>query len=282
MWIWLAIGSAVLLGFYDIAKKQALSRNHVLNVLLYATAFSALLTSPFLKEGQAGWHFALILKAVLVTASWISGLSALKYLPITTASTIKASRPVFVLLFSLILFGERLNLLQWGGCALAIVSLYMMSCSSRSEGIEWSHNKGILLMAVSVLTGVASALYDKHILNFLEPLFTQSWSNVYITALLALTVIARSLTDKKGDYRFHWDWTVPLIALLITGADFMYFTSLHQSDALLSVISMIRRSCVIVTFVGGAILFKEKNIRGKTLDLLVMLAGMVLIVMGSV
>ena len=45
---------------------------------------------------------------------------------------------------------------------------------------------------------------------------------------------------------------------------------------------MIRRSSVIVTFVGGAILFKETNIRSKAIALLVLLAGMALIVFGSV
>ena len=282
MWIWLAIGSAALLGLYDVAKKQALKRNDVLTVLLWATAFSTLFMSPFLRHGELRWHLALVLKAVLVTSSWISGLAALKELPITTASTIKASRPVFVLIFSLILFGERLNPWQWAGCILAIVSLYMLSRSSKDEGIAWRHNKGIGMMAVSVLTGVSSALYDKHILSYLEPTFVQSWCNLYITMLLAVCVIIYDCTHREEPLKFTWDWTLPLIAVLITCADFLYFTSLHQPDALLSVISMIRRSCVIVTFVCGAILFKERNIKAKAIDLLVMLAGMALIVFGTV
>ena len=278
----MAIGSASLLGLYDVAKKQALKRNDVLNVLLYATAFSTLFMSPFLSHGELGWHLSLLLKAVLVTASWVSGLAALKELPITTASTIKASRPVFVLIFSLILFGEKLNIWQWAGCTLAIISLYMLSRSSKDEGIAWKHNKGIGLMVISVITGVASALYDKHILSFLEPTFVQSWCNLYITMLLSICIIIYNCMHGEKPLRFTWDWTVPLIAVLITAADFLYFTSLHEPGALLSVISMIRRSCVIVTFICGAILFKEKNIRSKAIDLLVMLAGMALIVFGTV
>lgn len=282
MWIWMAIGSAVLLGLYDVAKKMALRRNDVLNVLLYATAFTALFLSPFLSGGPVSWHLMLVLKAVLVTASWISGLAALKTLPLTTVSTIKAFRPVLVLLFSIIIFSEALNAAQWIGCTLAALSMFMLSRASRQEGIDWSTDRGVLLMAVSVLTGVASALYDKHILSFMEPLFVQSWCNVYITALLAITVVLRPLRGKENAHAFKWDWWIPVIAALITVADFLYFSAVHRADALLSVISMLRRGSVIVTFACGAVLFNEHNIRRKTISLFVMMTGMVFIICGSI
>ena len=43
MWLTLAFTSAALLGFYDAAKKQSLTGNAVLPVLLLNTLFSALL-----------------------------------------------------------------------------------------------------------------------------------------------------------------------------------------------------------------------------------------------
>jgi len=282
MWIWLAIGSAMMLGFYDVAKKQALKHNDVLTILLMATGFSAILTSPFLSHGSLQWHLQLIIKVVLVSLSWISGLAALKELPLTTASTIKASRPVLVLLFSIILFGERLNAWQWAGCIMAGISLFMLNRSSKKEGIDWKGNKGILFMAVSVFTGVASALFDKHILSYMPPLFVQSWCNWYITALMGIIILVRRIMNKEKSFRFHWDWYLVVIAVFITVADYMYFVAVHQPDALLSVISMIRRSSVLVTFICGAILFSEKNIQSKAMDLLVMLVGMALIVFGTV
>ena len=137
MWIWLILASALLLGLYDIAKKQALKKNSVLYVLLLATAFSTLILIPFMEAGTGNDHLRLVLKAVLVTTSWVSGLVGIKMLPLTTASTIKASRPVFVLIFSLILFGERLNWMQWVGILVAFVALYMLSRSSKKEGIDF-------------------------------------------------------------------------------------------------------------------------------------------------
>lgn len=281
MWLWLAIASAFLLGTYDVAKKKALKYNGVLHVLLAATAMSALFLSPFLRVGPLSHHLELLLKAVLVTTSWVSGMIGLKLLPLTTVSTIKGSRPVLVVLFSIILFGERLNGLQWTGVALALVSLYMLSGTSKKEGIDFSHNKGIVSMVISVFSGVASALYDKYIMAHMEPIFVQSWSNVNITLLLALIVALKAWKDGEQRERFSWDWRLLLIAVLITASDFIYFFALKDPDAMLSVISVLRRSSILITFVLGAVLFKEKYVREKTAAMLTMLVGVGLLVLAS-
>lgn len=281
MWLWLSLGSACLLGVYDIAKKQALKKNGVLEVLLGATALSAVFLSPFLTAGPLADHLKLIFKAIIVSASWISGLAALNYLPITTASTLKASRPMLVVLFSIILFGERLNIWQWGGVVLVIAALFLLSRSSKSEGIKFSGNKGILYMVISILTGSGSALYDKHILMSLEPLFVQSWANIYITVVLALCILVRNLSAPQKRVKFKWDWAIVLIAVFISISDCMYFYAVDNPDALLSVISLIRRCSVIITFALGAVLFKEHNIRSKALSLGILLVGMTLLLLGS-
>ena len=281
MWVWLSVCSAVLLGVYDVAKKQALKRNGVLWVLLVATALSALFMSPCLSAGPLTDHLKLVAKACLVTASWVSGLIGLKLLPLTTVSTIKASRPVFVVAFSIILFGERLNIWQWIGVIVVFTALWLLSRSSRKEGISFTSNKGVAWMAVSVLTGAASALYDKHIMASMEPLFVQSWCNLYITAILGIILIIKKLREKSAFIAFKWDWTLVIVALLITIADALYFFALKQEGAMLSVISLVRRCSVIVTFVTGALLFKEKNLRSKALVLLVLLIGMTIIVIGT-
>lgn len=281
MWIWLTVCSALLLGFYDIAKKKALQKNGVLWILLCSTALTALFLSPFLSAGSLQDHLRLMLKACLVSSSWISGLAAMKQLPLTTASTMKASRPMFVVMFSIILFGERLNLLQWAGMLLVVGALLFLGHSSRKDGIRFSRSRGIFWMMLSVLTGAASALYDKHIIHSMQPLFVQSWANLYITALLALVMLGKYLWDKDSPGRFRPDPMLLAIAVLITVSDALYFFAIKQDGALLSVISMIRRSSVVITFIGGALLFKEHNIRDKALDLGIMLAGLALLLYAS-
>ena len=268
----MALASAVLLGVYDVAKKSALKRNGVYFILLIATALSALFVSPFLTLGNGPDHLRLIFKAVLVTASWVSGMIALQLLPITTVSTFKTSRPMFVVLFSILLFGERLNWQQWLGVAAVLLSLWLLSVNSEREGISFKGNKGFWALVVSIFTGVASALWDKHIMSGMQPLFVQSWTNIYITLLLALIMLLRRCKGISEPVR--WDWTIVLIALL-------YFFSLKEDGALLSVISLIRRSSVIITFALGAALFKEKRIAQKAGVLLLMLAGVTVLMVGS-
>lgn len=284
MWIWMTLASALLLGIYDVAKKKALEKNGVYYVLLVATALTTLFLCPFLKAGPARHFLCIGVKSVLVTASWVAGMYGLKLLPITTVSTLKASRPMFVVLFSILLFGERLDWLQWIGVVTVLAALWLLSRSSAKEGIRFSSSKGFWAMVVSIFAGVASALFDKWILNGMgiEPLFVQSWTNCFITVILAVIIAIQALHDgPEKRARFKWDWLLVLIAVFITAADALYFFALKQPDALLSVISLIRRSSVIVTFALGAWLFKDRNVRDKALIMALLLAGIVLLAVSS-
>ena len=276
----MALASAVLLGFYDVAKKSALKNNSVYGILLVATALSALFVSPFLSLGSGTEHLRLAFKAILVTTSWVSGMIALKLLPITTVSTFKASRPVFIVLFSILLFGERLTPMQWAGVAAVLTALWLLSVSSEREGISFKGNKGFWALLVSVFSGVASALWDKHIMSDMHPLFVQSWTNIYITVLLAALILVRNRHGEKEHIK--WDWTLLLIAVFITGADMLYFYSLKAEGSMLSIVSLIRRSSVIITFALGAVLFKEKRIVQKAGVLALMLAGVAILMFATI
>ena len=282
MWLWLALLSALLLGFYDISKKQALAKNGPIEVLFAATAISTLLLTPCLVIYGGPWehHLMLVAKAVLVSASWISGMYALKLLPITTVSPLKATRPFFVVLLSLLIFGEKLNALQYAGVALALASIALTSFSGRRDDAGAGSRSGYVAIAVSIAAGVASALYDKHIMVQMHPLFVQSWTNLYITVVVGLyLLVTRSVSHSRAAFR--WDWILLLTALLITGADMAYFFALGSEGALLSVISIVRRAAVLVTFVFGALIYKEKNLRGKAFALFLLLAGMVCLMLGT-
>ena len=52
MWLTLAFTSAALLGLYDAAKKQALTNNAVLPVLLLNTLFSTLFFVPAILSAE--------------------------------------------------------------------------------------------------------------------------------------------------------------------------------------------------------------------------------------
>jgi transporter family protein len=202
-----------------------------------------------------------------VLSSWIFGYIGIKHLPITIVGPINATRPVLVLLGALAIFGERLNTMQWIGVLLAIFSIFLLSRSSRKEGIDFRHNIWILAVAAAAVMGAVSGLYDRYIMTSLPPLFVQSWYNLYQAAMMSVAVAVILIVQGKKSTHFHWSWAIPMISILLSAADLAYLTALSHNEAMISVVSMIRRSSVVVSFICGAMLFREKNLRSKALDL---------------
>ena len=179
------------------------------------------------------------------------------------------------------IFGERLNACQWIGVALALVSLFLLSRSSRREGVDFIHNLWILFIALAAVTGAVSGLYDKYIMTRLDPVFVQSWYNLYQFLMMAVVVAVLWLPRRGRTTPFRWSWAIPLISVFLTLADFAYLYALQEPDAMISIVSMIRRGSVVVSFLCGAALFHERNLRSKAVDLAFILVGMVFLWLGS-
>ena len=297
MWLALAFLSAALLGLYDVSKKQALRGNAVIPVLFLNTLFSSLIFLPFIVLSSTsnvldstmlyvpvcGWevHKYILLKSFIVLGSWLFGCFGMKHLPITIVGPINATRPVMVLLGALLLFGERLNGYQWVGVLLALVSFMLLSRSGKKEGIDFRHNRWIYFVVLASLLGAVSALYDKFLMRRFDSMLVQSWFTVYQLFIMGIVLMVLWYPKRKQSTAFHWSWAIPLISVFLSVADFAYFTSLAQDDSLISVVSMVRRGSVIVSFLCGALLFREKNLRSKALDLLLVLLGMLFLYLGS-
>ena len=301
MWLILAFVSATMLGFYDASKKASLKDNAVLPVLLLNTIFSTIIFSPFLIDyaGGFGWfegtfldtasgsqnglqaHIAVIIKAFIVLSSWICGYFGLKHLPLTIVGPINATRPVLVLVGAMLFFGERLNIYQWIGVLLALLSIYLMSRAGKKEDIDFKSNRWIWCVATATLMGAISGLYDKFIMKSLNPMFVQSWFNLY--QMVIMTVICGLIwyPTRHKTTPFRWSWAIPLISIFICLGDFAYFTSLSDPESMISVVSLVRRSSVIISFICGVIVFKERNIKAKLIDLAIILLGMAFIWIGT-
>ena len=305
MWLVLAFVSALLLGFYDASKKASLKDNAVLPVLFLNTLFSTVIFSPFLLDyiGGFGWfsgtfldtapfgheaqtstlraHLMVVVKACIVLTSWICGYFGLKHIPLTIVGPINATRPVMVLVGAMLIFGERLNLYQWIGVILAMLSIFLMSRSSKKEDIDFKSNRWIWCVALAAITGAVSGLYDKYIMKSLSPMFVQSWFNFYQMLIMGLICGLIWWPTRRRTTPFHWSWAIPLISIFICLGDFSYFTSLSDPSSMISVVSLVRRSSVIISFACGVVIFKERNLKAKIIDLGLILIGMVFIWMGT-
>ena len=286
-WWLLAFCSAALLGGYDSFKKISLKDNAVVPVLLLNTVLSAIIFSPFLfTTGWGGWAVQkfILLKSALVLSSWMAGYFAMKNLPLTIVGPINATRPVLVLLGAIFIFDEHLNALQWGGVILAMVAYFLMRLSGHKEGIK-PGNKWLVCLILAVILGAASGLYDKFLMSperlGLDRSQVLAWYTLYQAGMMALVLVFLWLPVRRKTTPFRWDWSIPFISIFLCGADYLYMQALSQPDALIAVVSMIRRGSVLVSLAIGAFILKEKNIRSKALDLVLLLASMVLLYFGS-
>ena len=298
MWVLLAFVSAALLGCYDFFKKVSLKDNSVIAVLFLNTIFSTIIFAPFAILSSIGvidgglfyvpsvdvcTHLLLLVKAVIVLSSWICGYIGIKHLPITIVSPIQSTRPVLVLLGALFIFGESLNLYQWAGVLIAILSVFLLSRSGKREGIDFVNNRWVAFVALAALFGAASALYDKYLMRSLDPLLVQFWFNLYQCLLMGvLFVVMNACFASQRSRRFRWRWSIPLISLFLGMADFCYFSSLAYDDALIAVVSMIRRGSVVVSFIFGAYVLHEKNLKSKAIDLALIIIGLFFLYLGSI
>lgn len=304
MWVILAFLSAALLGFYDVFKKQSLRDNAVIPVLLLNTLFSSLLFVPLIILSSYGiiseeslfftpsypiaTHGYIFLKSCIVLSSWLLAYFGLKHLPLTIVGPINATRPVMVLLGALLIFAERLNPWQWLGVAVALIGIEMLKKTSRREGIDWWHDKWIYFVIAANVLGALSGLYDKYLMASpqaggigLDKMTVQSWYTIYQFLMMLCVLIILWYPQRKQSAPFRWTWSIPLISLFLSAADFVYFYALGLDGAMISVVSMIRRGSVVVSFIFGALLFHEKNLKSKVLDLILVILSMLLLFIGS-
>lgn len=304
MWLILAFLSATLLGFYDVFKKQSLKDNAVIPVLLLNTLFSSLIFLPFIicsangiisEESlfythSYGWeqHKYILLKSCIVLASWLFAYFGLKHLPLTIVGPINATRPVMVLIGAMVFFSEHLNFWQWVGVLIALVGLQMLQKTSKKEGISWTHNKWILFVILANVLGACSGLYDKYLMAKpenggigLDKMAVQSWYNIYQFFMMLAMLLLLWWPTRKKTTPFSWHWAIPFISIFLSAADFVYFYALGLDGAMISIVSMIRRGSVIVSFLFGAMIFREKNLKAKLIDLALVLLSMLFLYIGS-
>ena len=263
MWLILAFLSAALLGCYDSLKKDALKSNAVIPVLFLNTLFSSLIFIPFIilsgntklldntifLVASGGWemHQYILLKALIVLSSWILGYFGMKHLPLTIVGPINATRPVMVLVGALLVFGERLNVWQWIGVTLAVLSFFLLSHSGKKEGIDFKHDHYIYMIVGSAALGAISGLYDKYLMApvgaggvGLDRMMVQSWYNIYQCGMMLAMLVLLWWPKHKETTPFHWSWSIIGVSIFLSTADFVYFYSLSLPDAMISIVSMVR------------------------------------------
>jgi len=298
MWLILAFVSALLLGTYDIFKKVSLQKNAVIPVILISILFSSATLLPFLLiseffpsllEGSIFFvprvdfhtHLLFVVKAVIALTSWMFAYFGMKHLPISIASPIKATQPMWTVLGAVLIFSEKLNGFQAAGIGITLVSFFLFSVIGKKEGISFRTNKWFWFIVMATLTGAVSGLYDKYLMQQYDHMAVQVYYTFYQAVIMGIITLFLWAPTRKKTTPFHFRWSIAFISLFLVTADFVYFYALTLPESLISVVSTIRRAGVIVPFLYGAMIMHDKNIRLKIIDLVGVLIGMLLLYLGS-
>lgn len=296
MWILLAIASAIFLGFYDIFKKLSLQENAVLPTLFWSTVAASIVMLSLVFGSEIGLltsnqllfvphldfqgHLRMLLKTCIVLSSWICTYFALKHLPLTIFAPIRSTGPLWTTLGAFIFFSERLSAIQAIGGATIFIFFYLFSTEGRLEGFSFKTNKYFWLMILGTLLGSVSALYDRFLLREMNVMAVEAYFTFYQTLLLIPILGLLWYPKRSKSTPFQWRWTIPFIGVFLLIGDYLYFYSISLPDSLISIISLVRRSNVLIVFLFGAVIFKEKNVKRKALYLGGILIGLILLVIG--
>jgi transporter family protein len=298
MWILLGIFSAAFLGLHEIFKKAGLNHNAVLPVLVLSSAASALVFIPFLMisrffpefsqakhiyihEASLDAHALFLLKSCIVAVAWLFGYFSVKHLPVTLLAPLNASGPVWTMLGAMVIYGERMNALQWTGVIISLGFYYALSAGGNIRSIAKNDNRWIFFAFLSILFNSASALLDKYLVRQYDRIAMQAWFSVY-TALIFLAILLTVwYPSYKNTAAFQWRWSILLIGLALVIADYFYFKALSYEHSLVSVLIIIRRASAVFVFAAGAFYFKETSLRKRGIVLAGILLGVALVVTGS-
>lgn len=294
-WILLSVISALLLGCYDATKKVAARGNAVPAVLLVSVTVGAAIWLPMLlwssiapatlplrifQVEPLSWseHGLVLAKSVLVGASWTFALFALKHLPLSIAAPIRSTSPFWTIAIAILFLGERPSPIQWLGILIVLGGFWMFSRVGLSEGIHFGSNRWVGCMVVATVLGAISSIYDKILLqNCGFSVGTlQCWFTIYLVPVM-VPLALRWYRQERETTPFQLRLAVVGISPLLLAADLVYFSAVADPEALISVISTVRRCSVIVAFAFGIRALQEANFRPKAICITAILLGVALL-----
>jgi bacterial/archaeal transporter family protein len=298
VWVLLGICSAFFLGFHEIFKKVSVNHNAVLPVLFFASLAGAVFFLPFIgislvvaepaepvlwyiRQVPLRAHMLFVIKSVIVAFAWLFGYFAVKNLPVTILAPINASGPVWTILGAMILYGEKLNLLQWSGVAISLIFYYSISFGGNIKASGKNMHKWILYAFLSILFNSASALLDKYLVAHYDRIAMQAYFSLYTAFIFGIILFFTARKDPQMNRAFIWRWAIPLIGLFLIAADYFYFYALSYEGSMVFILIILRRSSAVIVFTAGILYFHESNLRRRALALAGILLGVALVALGS-
>ena len=278
MWVVFSGAYGIIKGVRDVIKKLALDKSSTIEVLFFYTFLSFVFVLPWtgdavrIFDGNARYLALIAVKSFVIYIAWICSFKAIGHLPIGFYGLMDMSRVIITSVLSLLFLGEVMTLDKAIGMVLVLDGLLLVNLTKKGGGEEGIPVKYTVLVLVSCLMNSCSEIFDKWFMRPETGITTgqlQFWYLFFLTAMYFLHILIK---------RIHIDWTmlwknyyIPLLALLFVIGDKCLFIANRTGDVI--PITLLKQCAVIVTILGGRVIFKEKNVVFKIMCAIVIICG---------
>lgn len=273
MWIALVSLYGVLKGVRDVIKKKALEKSSAMEVLFFYTLLSFIFVLPEAKGAIAmdmRYIGFIMIKSVIIFIAWICSFKAIKKLPIGFFGIMDMSRVIFASLLGMFALKEVMTLGKLFGMALVLLGLLLVNLKKDKNG-EKTKAVYIILVLVSCLMNALSELLDKILMTRMESGQLQFWYMFFLVVLyLGYMLITRTKIN-FGTLKTNY-WIIILSILFVIG-DKALFIACSKEGSTVIAMTLIKQCSVMITIIGGRIVFKEKNTVYRLICAAVIIAG---------
>lgn len=266
----------LLKGGREIVKKKSLEKNTVLEVLVLYTLLSFVFILPTVpKAGGVGWKTMIFiaLKSLVIFTAWILSFKAIKQMPVSLYGIIDLSRVVFATVLGVLVIGETMTPAGIVGLILVCVGLVLCNTKKSNEK-EKVQAKIIIYTLISCLFNAISGVMDKILTRSITSTQLQFWYTLFLVIYYLLYIlISREKIRFVSAVKNYWIW---ILAIMFVIGDKALFIANQMPESRVTVMTLIKQSCCIVTILAGKLVFKEKNIAFKLFCAFIIISGIVI------
>lgn len=296
IWMLLVLVYGLLKGSREIAKKLAMNKNSVMEVLVVYTFISFLFVIP--QAPNAGglepkFFLFIALKSFCIFLAWICSFRSLKKLPVSLFGILDLSRMIFATSFGVIFLHEILNLYQIIGFITVCTGLLLLKFkppflkkifhieesaivtanSLNPEEKTHSTTFYVILAFISCFLNAVSGFLDKVLMKDLNSSQLQFWYMLFLVAYYLIYVLFTRTKISLSTFKNVWVW---LLAIMFVIGDKALFIANGIPDSRITVMTLIKQSGCLVTIIGGKLIFKEKNTAYRFFCATVVIIGIVI------
>lgn len=295
-WIILVLIYGILKGVRDIAKKKALEKNGVVEVLFVYTLLAFLFTVPTsgnITGVPVKEMLMIAFKSFIIFIAFLCSFYAIEKMPVSLYGVIDLSRMMFAMILGVFVLKETLRLNQY--IALFLVSLGLLLLKYKPRFLNFTKNEAdgqasvtsknkptehvatyIYIFAfVSTFLNAVSGMLDKILMGGgnITSGQLQFWYMFYMVIYYAIyVVVTKTKIDWKSVFKNPYMWTISILFVI---ADRCLFIANGMAGSRVTVMTLLKQVCCIVTIIGGKVIFKEKDTLHRFICAAIVITGIV-------